>query len=225
MWMSDQEFLGREKPEVLIEKMLIAGGQLMIFGEENTGKSFLALDMAVALTSDDKWMGFAIKRNVNVGYVAAEAWAVQLERRTAYGKQPRNRLHWILTEVDLGENQERFIAETKAKKIEVVFFDTFHDCGASTEHPKEVVANYQRFAKAGIAIVLVHHSRKPAWGSKEVETVPWGPSVFLRKQDARLFTESAGEEFKITQTKCRFDQKVPKPFFAYIRNDRIYRKA
>ncbi len=73
-------------PFQIVEGVLTAGGMSMMFGESNSGKSYLAIHLAICISLGLPWLGRRTERGA-VLYVAAEgAWSIRL-RLAAYRKQ------------------------------------------------------------------------------------------------------------------------------------------
>lgn len=71
-----------EPPQELVEGMLIEGGMTVVYGDSNTGKSFLVLDMVAHITLGRPWFGKRVKRR-GVVYLAAESPRSIMDRARA----------------------------------------------------------------------------------------------------------------------------------------------
>jgi hypothetical protein len=71
-----------EPPQELVEGMLIEGGMTVVYGDSNTGKSFLVLDMVAHITLGRSWFGKRVKRS-GVVYLAAESHRSIMDRARA----------------------------------------------------------------------------------------------------------------------------------------------
>ena len=72
-----------EPPQELVEGMLIEGGMTVVYGDSNTGKSFLVLDMVAHITLGRPWFGKRVKRKAVV-YLAAESPRSIMDRARAF---------------------------------------------------------------------------------------------------------------------------------------------
>lgn len=72
-----------EPPDELIEGLLIAGDASMIYGDSNSGKTFLAIDIACAVARGVNWCGRRTERGMVI-YLAAESPASVRRRLQAY---------------------------------------------------------------------------------------------------------------------------------------------
>lgn len=67
-----------EAPPQIVEGMLTAGGMSMMFGESNSGKSYLVIHLGICVSLGVPWLGRRTKQGA-VLYVAAEgAWSIRL---------------------------------------------------------------------------------------------------------------------------------------------------
>ncbi len=76
--------------------VLAVGGHMMIFGQEGSWKSMLALQLAMCLTSGESWLGFEVPPGgVSTMYIQTEVTQVELQKRLAkmwsgwYGQQKK----------------------------------------------------------------------------------------------------------------------------------------
>src|ERR1700674_809342 len=65
------ELLSIEPPEWLIDGVMPLMGLTALYGQPGGGKSFIALDMALAIASGRPWQGHPVKRGYVV-YISAE---------------------------------------------------------------------------------------------------------------------------------------------------------
>lgn len=77
---------GWEPPQELIEGTLIQGGMTVVYGDSNTGKSFLVLDMVAHVSLGRPWMGRQCKRGAVV-YLAAESPRSIIDRARALSER------------------------------------------------------------------------------------------------------------------------------------------
>jgi hypothetical protein len=75
-----------EPPQELVEGMLIEGGMTVVYGDSNTGKSFLVLDMVAHISLGRPWFGKRVKKRAVV-YLAAESPRSIMDRARALEEQ------------------------------------------------------------------------------------------------------------------------------------------
>jgi hypothetical protein len=190
-----------DRPE-LVDGLLPANGSAILYGPAGTGKSFLALDLALTIASSaDDWHGHTIRPGATTGgavlYVAAEG-DHGLKRRL---------LAWLAATEYHGELAIRFIGEAvqlrtledpgallqeversfglTAAAFDLVIFDTLSQCMAGAkenaqEDASAVIAslNYLR-AAIGCTTLALHHTGV-------IETRERGSTVFRGAVDALL---------------------------------------
>ena len=86
-WFADACAAALSEPSnPLIADMLDEGAMSVIYGESNSGKTFVALDMAMAVATGTPWNGKATKHGLVV-YVAAEGGKRIMRRLAALKKR------------------------------------------------------------------------------------------------------------------------------------------
>jgi hypothetical protein len=147
----------------------------VLYGASGAGKSFVALDLALAITRGEPWRG----RKVNQGrvlYIAAEGGGGVAMRLKAYAEHhtlsvsdlPLGIMHSVpnfLLEEDVGNVAA---AITAARGVDLVIVDTFAQVTpGGNENSGEHMGMALRHARAikdetGAMVLLVHHSGKDA---------------------------------------------------------------
>ena len=163
--------------EYLIKGVLTKGEQSMLLGESQSGKSFLAIDMAMAVARGIDWFGRKSKKGGVIYQAGESAVGVRRRRFPAYAKHhnvERDPLPIVLLErpVDLfnsDEQMELFIEEclywsrTFPVPLELIVIDTFNKAtpGANENDGKDmgmVLARCDKIrAATGAHVMLVHH--------------------------------------------------------------------
>lgn len=163
--------------EYLIKGVLTKGEQSMLLGESQSGKSFLAIDMAMAVARGIDWFGRKSKRGGVIYQAGESAVGVRRRRFPAYAKHhgvEREPLPIVLLErpVDLfnsDEQMEMFIEEclywsrSFPVPLELIVIDTFNKAtpGANENDGKDmgmVLARCDKIrAATGAHVMLVHH--------------------------------------------------------------------
>ncbi len=92
-----------DAPQELVEGMLMQGGMTVIYGDSNTGKSFLTLDMVAHISLGLPWMNRQVKQAAVV-YLAAESPRSIIDRARALEThigQPLHQLFIVNCPLDL----------------------------------------------------------------------------------------------------------------------------
>jgi hypothetical protein len=163
--------------EYLIKGVLTKGEQSMLLGESQSGKSFLAIDIAMAVARGADWFGRKTKKGGVVYQAGESAVGVRRRRFPAYAKHhgvENEPLPIVLLErpVDLfnsDEQMELFIEEcrywskTFPVPLELIVIDTFNKAtpGANENDGKDMGMVLARCDKIRVAtgahVMLVHH--------------------------------------------------------------------
>jgi hypothetical protein len=160
----------------ILEDVLTEGGLSVMYGESNSGKSFLACDMSCAIGSGKEWLG---KRTVHgaVLYVAGEgsqsiklrvlAWRQKNQADTALAVIPAA-VNLLDRNADLVRivDAVKSVADHYARPVSLVVIDTLarafgggnenasEDMGAVISHADELRA------LTGAHVMFIHHSGK-----------------------------------------------------------------
>lgn len=170
----------RDSQAWLIHSVLPIGGTVLIYGDAKQGKSYLALQMALAVVAGGEWMGFPVERTGRALYVQLDTpsnlWAADGEqylKRLADLGHPMHPDLFFTDRETLGtwpfnitdpEHWARLRACVSDLSPEVVFIDTFREAHRGDENASDdmqhVVAALVSATRPA-ALVLVHHSKKP----------------------------------------------------------------
>lgn len=167
------------RPKYLVPGMLYRDGLAVVFGEPSAGKSFLLLDIALALCSGKPWRGLVLQgRNGGRGvvhYVMAEGAATNGARMAAWAHRQEctdedeaaidQGFIPFLEPVMLTEAGVReYIIHVERDKPDVIIFDTKNLMFVGKESQGEDygamlrVLHAIRRAAGGCAVILVDHS-------------------------------------------------------------------
>jgi len=186
-------------PRWLIPGLLVESSLAVIYGAPESGKSFLAVDMAMAVAGGMAWHGRAVERGA-VLYIAAEG-APGLGKRMRAWKVERHaqgsnfRLHLMRDELNLAVEKDggaRAFAQAVIEELgplRLIVIDTLNQtsAGADENSAKDMgcyIASMKRLRDAtGAAVVVVHHSGKdPGKGMR-------GSSALLGAMDTTVEVE------------------------------------
>jgi RecA-family ATPase len=198
-------------PEELIEGVLRCGHKMLISGSSKAGKSFLLMELAVALSEGMAWLGFKCKKS-RVLYVNLEIDAASFINRFAeiYKALKITPKHsddisiWNLRghAVPLDKLVPKLIRRISNKQYDAVIIDPIYKVITGDENnASEMGAFCNQFDKicneTGSAAIYCHHHSKGAQGSKRAMDRASGSGVFARDPDAQLdmIQLDAPEEF------------------------------
>lgn len=162
-------------PRWIIKSVLPKAELAVVFGESGSGKSFLVMDMALAISRGMDWCGHRVKQG-RVVYIAAEGAGGARTRANAYAQHHE----LLLDELPFGviNAAPNFLQKTDAVDVakaivasgpcDVVIVDTFAQTtpGANENSAEDIgkaLAHCKGIHRAtGALVILVHHSGKDA---------------------------------------------------------------
>lgn len=166
-------------PDELVQGVITAGAGSVLYGDSNTGKTFVALDLAAAVARGVDWMGKRTEPGL-VLYLAAESPASVQARLQAYQKHHSVRVPnfaIVQNAVNLFESDAdtnaiiaaaRQIEEQRGQKVRLIVGDTLARMSAganenSGEDMGLVVWRFDRIrTECNAHFMLIHHSGKAA---------------------------------------------------------------
>ena len=218
-----------EPSQWMIKNVLPKAELIMLYGESGSGKSFMVLDMAMAVARGQVWRGNKVKQG-RVVYIAAEAAKSFRKRVLAYGRH---------NDLDLAEVAEfkviasapNLLKELDAAalvasigKADLVIVDTFaQSTPGGNENSGEdmgmALANCKTISKrTGATVLVVHHSGKDASkgarGWSGLRAAADAEFELLRSGDARALRTTKQKEadddsvwgFKLETVNLGFDE-------------------
>lgn len=219
------DFQNREKRKPLIKGILDRGAVSVIYGASNSGKTFFALNLVLAIALGEDWLGYRTKKG-SVVYVAAEGGLGISERLEAIRKQKEISenlppFYIIPKSVDLGSEDsdtQSLISElVKIPDLEMVVIDTLSRALAGAdENSAAAMTNFIRNCDSikeltGAHICLIHHSGKDttkgARGHSSLRAAVDTEIEIIKSLDNKIIT---------AEVKKQRDGKIPEPFYFYI---------
>ena len=196
------EFLGNPSklPEEVIESVVRQGQKMMISGASKSGKSFLLIELAIALAEGTKWLGFQCRIS-EVMYINLEIDRNSLIHRfmdiyEALGIKPNN-AHSISIWNSRGSSKplDELIPELIQKATlqggDVIILDPIYKVMMGDENNATDMANLTNLFdkicyETGCTFVYSHHHSKGAQGFKKSTDCASGSGVFARDADAQV---------------------------------------
>lgn len=187
-------------PEELIEGVLRCGHKMLISGSSKAGKSFLLMELAVALSEGATWLGFKCKKS-KVLYVNLEIDPASCINRfseiyKALKIPPKNSKDisiWNLRghAVPLDKLVPKLLRRINNLHYDAVIIDPIYKVITGDENnASEMGAFCNQFDKicneTGCATIYCHHHSKGAQGFKKAMDRASGSGVFARDPDAQL---------------------------------------
>lgn len=187
-------------PLELIEGILRVGHKMLISGSSKAGKSFLLMELSVALSEGMKWLGFQCKKS-KVLYVNLEIDAASCINRFAEiykalkltPKYSHDIVLWNLRgrAMPLDKLVPRLIRKVVNQGYDAIIIDPIYKVITGDENnASEMGAFCNQFDKicneTGCAAIYCHHHSKGSQGFKRAMDRASGSGVFARDPDAQL---------------------------------------
>lgn len=164
-------------PDELVEGLLVQGELAMIFGDSNSGKTFLMIDMAAAISRGTEWLGRKTERGVVV-YLATESPAsvrMRLQGYQIHNDVDLSNFAIVTTPVNLFDSDVdtnkiiqtiKKIESSRGEKVRLIVGDTLArlSAGANENSGEDMglvlrrVERLQRQCES--TVVLIHHVGK-----------------------------------------------------------------
>lgn len=187
-------------PEELIGGILRRGHKMLISGSSKAGKSFLLMELCVALAEGRPWLGFPCKKGrvlyVNLEIDPASAVNRFLKIYEALGIPPKNMESIVLWNlrghaVPLDQLVPKLIRRVRDRHFDAIIIDPIYKVITGDENnASEMGAFCNQFDKictaTGCSAIYCHHHSKGAQGMKKAMDRASGSGVFARDPDAQL---------------------------------------
>lgn len=187
-------------PDELIKGVLRCGHKMLISGSSKAGKSFLLMELAVALAEGIKWLGFECKKSkviyVNLEIDPASCINRFLEIYKGLGIKPKfpNDIYvWNLRghAVPLDKLVPKLLRRVSSQHFDAVIIDPIYKVITGDENNASEMGQFcNQFDKicqvSGCSTIYCHHHSKGAQGFKKAMDRASGSGVFARDPDAQL---------------------------------------
>ena len=187
-------------PEELISGILRRGHKMLISGSSKAGKSFLLMELCVALAEGRPWLGFPCKKGrvlyVNLEIDPASAVNRFLKIYEALGIPAANMDSIVLWNlrghaVPLDQLVPKLIRRVRDQKFDAIIIDPIYKVITGDENnASEMGAFCNQFDKicteTGCSTIYCHHHSTGAQGMKKAMDRASGSGVFARDPDAQL---------------------------------------
>jgi len=199
---SSAEFLANppKLPQEVIEGVVRQGHKMMISGASKSGKSFLLIELAIALAEETKWLGFQCRRS-RVLYINLEIDPNSLIHRfiniyEALGIEPRHFDDIVIWNLrgeaqPLDELAPELIHKADYHGVDVIILDPIYKVMMGDENNATDMANFTNLFdkicyETECTFVYSHHHSKGAQGFKRAMDRASGSGVFARDADAQV---------------------------------------
>ena len=187
-------------PEELITGILRRGHKMLISGSSKAGKSFLLMELCVALAEGTPWLGFPCRKGrvlyVNLEIDPASCVTRFLKIYEALGLEMKHTddiVIWNLRgcAVSFDRLVPKLIQRVRRQNFAAIVIDPIYKVIKGDENrASEVGQFFNRFdqicVETGCAMICCHHHSKGAQGTKRAMDRASGSGVFARDPDAHL---------------------------------------
>ena len=189
-----------ELPEELIEGVLRRGHKMLISGSSKAGKSFLLMELCIAIAEGKPWLGVRCKKG-RVLYVNLEIDPASCVNRfvkiyDALG-YPRTHIDDIIVwnlrghAVPLDQLVPKLIRRVRDLHLDAIVIDPIYKVITGDENSASDMAafcnQFDRICnETGCSTIYCHHHSKGAQGAKRAMDRASGSGVFARDPDAQL---------------------------------------
>lgn len=187
-------------PEELITGILRRGHKMLISGSSKAGKSFLLMELCIAIAEGRSWLGFPCKKGrvlyVNLEIDPASAINRFLRIYEALGipiRHSEDVVIWNLRGhvVPLDQLVPKLIRRVRDQHFDAIILDPIYKIITGDENnASEMGAFCNQFDKicteTGCSTIYCHHHSKGAQGAKRAMDRASGSGVFARDPDAQL---------------------------------------
>lgn len=188
------------KPPELIKGILRQGHKMLIAGPSKAGKSFLLMELAIAIAQGESWMGFPCKQgkvlyiNLEIDPASCIDRFLKIYERLGYEeKRADNILIWNLRghALPLDKLAPILIDRMLQADIAAVIVDPIYKVITGDENnASEMGAFCNQFdticTALNASVIYCHHHSKGAQGNKRAMDRASGSGVFARDPDALL---------------------------------------
>lgn len=186
--------------DCLIDGVLRKGHKMLLAGPSKAGKSFLLIELVIAIAEGVRWLNFQCRKG-RVLYVNMELDRASCLRRfkdvyQALGIVPRNLSNidvWNLRgkTVPMDQLTPKLIRRAEKKNYVAVIIDPIYKVITGDENSAEEMAKFcNQFDKIctslQVSMIYCHHHSKGAQGGKKAMDRASGSGVFARDPDAML---------------------------------------
>lgn len=200
-------------PDTLIDGILRQGHKMLISGASKSGKSFLLMELCIAIAEGEKWIDTYQCKKGKVLYLNLEIDPASAIHRfkaicDAMGKaaMPDGIDIWNLRghAVPLTELTPKLIRRVHDHKYSAIVFDPIYKIITGDENDASDMGKFcNEFDKVcdatGASAIYCHHHSKGAQGMKKAQDRASGSGVFARDPDAQLdiISLSETEDYKL----------------------------
>lgn len=187
-------------PEEIIQGILRRGHKMIISGSSKAGKSFLLMELCVAIAEGTQWLGFPCRKGrvlyVNLEIDPASCINRFLKIYEALGLPMNNSDNIVIWNlrghaVPLDQLVPKLVRRVRDQRLDAIIIDPIYKVITGDENNASEMGQFcNQFDKicteTGCSTIYCHHHSKGAQGSKRAMDRASGSGVFARDPDAQL---------------------------------------
>lgn len=187
-------------PEELISGVLRRGHKMLISGSSKAGKSFLLMELCIALAEGRPWLGFPCKKgrvlyvNLEIDPASCVNRFVKIYDALAYARDHIDDIIiWNLRghAVPLDKLVPKLIRRVRDQRLDAIIIDPIYKVITGDENSASDMAafcnQFDRICnETGCSTIYCHHHSKGSQGAKRAMDRASGSGVFARDPDAQL---------------------------------------
>lgn len=209
--------LPRDPHTYLVKKLIPVGGVALIYGQEKSGKSAIAIQLAAAISGgSEEWMGFPILRHGKVLYLQLDnprsTWAERFQILKDNGLKydpnglclaDRDSIDPIPFDILKSDhfNYLKTMIHSYHNDVVAVFVDTLRESHAGDSNDDTSMRNVMvslAAAAAPAALIVISHSRKPSQDPSAK------PDLMADHRGSSYTTGKADAIIRMTKTKMYY---------------------
>lgn len=226
---SISELIEKNLPPIdwLIDELVPEEAITILSGMSGSFKTWLVMDMAISVATGKEFLGVYNTKQTGVLIIDEESGERLCSERfkllTSSTEMPIYLLSMSGFKVS-HKNIKEIIGVCKENGIGLVIIDSMTRVNTGDENSSKDTAIFfdklRAFTRESIAVLIIHHNRKPGQGGYDASSDMRGSSDIRAAVDIQLAVRRIGlsESLEVRQPKCRYGQEI-KPFKLSFRKD------
>jgi len=195
------KLLKMESPEAefLVENLIPSSAITILAGNPGSGKSWLLLEIAKSVASNELLFGKFNTKEVKVLYIDEESPLSEIQRRWRMLRPPPVTLVDFMPlqgfKIDNPEQRKALLSFTDWRNYKLIIFDSLRDIHSKNENDsqqtQELIDCFREFTRKGITVLISHHNRKESFfNPREPSQILRGSTAILAGIDSLLSVEN-----------------------------------
>ena len=195
------DFIDNPPPlaDAIIDGVLRQGHKMLLSGPSKAGKSFLLLELAMAVAEGEDWLGWKCRKgrvlyiNLELDAASCKNRVSELYRAKGWPHTPKSMDIWNLRgrATPMKILKDKLIRRARDARYSMIIIDPIYKVITGDENAAAEMAEFCNYfdevaVKCKCAIVYCHHHSKGDQGQKKAQDRASGSGVFARDPDALL---------------------------------------